>query len=172
MSSNMWQVDLETPIAQSPASILREQGAFLSEKTDGKIIGDVIQDDEFDESGRFWWTMYLRAPALGNYRFRLLSIEHGTDFYPLSLRADEDAVAEIKEKTLKSESLPDPALSLPLIAKFIAEPTIFDRYKEKDPAPNMLEIKTEAQFLFILQEIFNTKRVAKVINAIRAQIAA
>lgn len=189
MSSNLWQVDFEKPAIQSPAAILQEQSTFLSEKTDKQIVGEVVQDEEYDETGRFLWMMYLRAPALGNYRFRLLSIEHGADFYPLKFRADEDALLEVSDEVSESfgtslkkafgipvsekQSMSEgdgPEIVQPSVKPFLK--AVWSLRSDRDYPPKTLEIESEEEFLGVLEKIFNTKRVAKVINAILAQIAA
>lgn len=168
---------------RAPVAILREQAEWFESVTNGQVVGEIIQREDFDDDGkRFHWTLKLRAPALGNYRYRLLSIEYGIDPYPLILRPDEDVFTEIceSEQTSSESLLPQYAP----VTKAKISLGIF-RSKFMDDVQNhelvavlsklrlgVFEAETEEQFVELLRLIFDTKRVAKVINAIRAQIAA
>jgi hypothetical protein len=161
MSTNFWQTDFDTLVVQSPVAILREQSAFLGQKTNGQVVGEVIQDEEFDESGCFLWMMYLRAPALGNYRFRLLSVEHGVEFYPLTVRVDPEAIHAVLKQC--------PEISHASMGMVKNSEQL---KKTWFVSPDKLEIGEPEEFLKILKIIFNSDRIIKVVNAIRAQITA
>lgn len=76
-------LDIETPI-----SILRKQAAFLGTKTGNVLEGYVSK--EMDDEGDFVLTFYLIAPALQNYRYKLLSVWHKVTMYPVHTFAREE----------------------------------------------------------------------------------
>lgn len=154
------------PTPRAPVAILREEAEWFNSTTDGQVVGEITQVENFDTDGkRFYWTLKLRSPALGNYRYRLLSVEYGINFYPLTLNVDEDAMEEIleSENFQLAELVQNPVWGSVLGAKIKRAIRV---------RPDFFEVESQEQLLLILRLIFNTKRVAKVINAIRAQIAA
>lgn len=168
---------------RAPVSILREVASQIDGRANGLVVGEITQVENFDAEGkRFCWTLKLRAPALGNYRYRLLSIEYGIDPYPLILRPDEDVFTEIceSEQTSSESLLPQYApVTKAKISLGIFQSKFMDDVRNHELAAvlsklrlGVFEAETEEQFVELLRLIFDTKRVAKVINAIRAQIAA
>ena len=70
-----------------PVALLREQAALLSEKT-GDLVQSVVRNSVIE--GTVYHSLYLRAPALGDYMFKVLSISHpvssgGEDPFPLEV---------------------------------------------------------------------------------------
>jgi hypothetical protein len=103
--------------------------------------------------------MYLRAPSLGNYRFRLLSVEHGVEFFPLIVRTDPEAIEVVLKQCPEISHVP---MGMVKTAEQSKETWLVSRDK--------LEVGKSEDFSKILKIIFNSDRVIKVINAIRAQI--
>lgn len=66
----------------TPTSILKMQAAKLGEKTGGIILGEV-QARVLGETIRSDFNLIV--PALSNYRYRLLSITHGFEQYPVEI---------------------------------------------------------------------------------------
>ena len=74
---DLWPDDIEHTSVKAPVTILKEQGALLGRKTDNLVEGVVARDRRlFTEPGDFRYSFYLAAPALGDYRYRLLGILH------------------------------------------------------------------------------------------------
>lgn len=55
----------------APISILKQQADRLSDKTGGLVEG-VVKESTI--GGTVFWSLYLRAPALGDYMFKVLYI--------------------------------------------------------------------------------------------------
>jgi hypothetical protein len=101
---NLWPEDIAVTQVVAPVAILKEQASMLGERTMNLVEGRVKQnfsdsgglrfpkpsgksrathsgDDLYDSD--FSYDFDLVAPALNNYRYRLFSISHGVEFYPL-----------------------------------------------------------------------------------------
>lgn len=76
-SEDLWP-DLDFPHVRSPHTILREQAAFLTTKSKGLIVGRVTRFTHKEDFGAAVSviTLDLQVPALGNYSYQLLSLEH------------------------------------------------------------------------------------------------
>lgn len=85
MKVDLWPSDIEVSDLVSPASILREQATLLGMKTKNLVTGKVELASDSAEK-KFKYVFYLVAPALKNYRYRLLSIEYPVDLYPVTIR--------------------------------------------------------------------------------------
>lgn len=48
-----------------------------------------------DELTKFRYGFYIVAPALGNYRYKLFTIQHDVNLYPVKFTTDEDIKNEI-----------------------------------------------------------------------------
>lgn len=113
---DLWPDGLEPGTTRTPVSILREQAALLGQKTNNLVVARVstytvtgpVLDlrrpgqhvSDIESPGQFGYTLKLVAPALDNYTFRLFTIEHGMDLYPVKLRF---GLAEQKEYEAASE---------------------------------------------------------------------
>jgi hypothetical protein len=67
---------------RAPVTILRQQATFLGEQTQNLVVAEVNSENR---DGTFWYGFNLVAPALGNYRYRLFSIIHSINFYPIEI---------------------------------------------------------------------------------------
>ncbi len=77
----------------APVSILKEQAAFLGQKTQNLVIAEVEPIEvEFLRSPRKDFinhAFYLVATALGNYRFELFRVSGSiVNLYPIKINAD------------------------------------------------------------------------------------
>ena len=74
-----------------PATILREQAALLREKTNQLVEGDV-RSYSVDDSPKlpFRHDFNVVVPSLGNWRYRLFTVVHGVELYPLRVQASFD----------------------------------------------------------------------------------
>ena len=85
-TSDIWPDDIAVSTEVPPVVILRRQAAALGEKTKNIVEGEVKSDGA---QGEFNHHFYIKAPALGNYKYHLFSAHHGAKFYPVRVtRAD------------------------------------------------------------------------------------
>lgn len=84
---DLWPKDLGVASdIKPPVAILREQADLLTKKTQGKLEGRITSTGKPDKS--FGHQFFVTAPALDEYSFRLLSIQHPIDYYPLNFSFD------------------------------------------------------------------------------------
>ncbi|HEY6334052.1 MAG TPA: hypothetical protein VI756_32350 [Blastocatellia bacterium] len=81
-SSDLWPDNFGTEPLVTPASILRAQAAALGRKTNHLVEGEV---EPRTTPSDFIYSLDLVAPALDNYRYRLLTIRHGIGLYPVAV---------------------------------------------------------------------------------------
>lgn len=86
---NLWPEDIAVSEVVAPVSILKDQASLLGERTKNLVEGRVTQRERFRKPD-FVYDFYIVAPALNNYRYRLFSISHDVEFYPLAI--DESGV--------------------------------------------------------------------------------
>jgi hypothetical protein len=79
---DLWP-DIEQSNVVPPVGILREQAAALGKKTGHLLEGRV--DTRIGEDGNFIHSFYIVAPTLDNYSYRLFSIIHGANQYPVTV---------------------------------------------------------------------------------------
>ena len=86
---NLWPEDIAVTGAVAPVSILKEQASLLGERTKNLVEGKVSPGHGIGVDlllqNRFSYDFDLVAPALNNYRYRLFSISHFVEFYPLTI---------------------------------------------------------------------------------------
>lgn len=83
MSDDLWPADIGESKLTSPVAILREQAAFLKQKTGGLVEAEVttrVISNEMIHS-----TFVLVVPGLDGYRYELLEVRHQVSFYPLDI---------------------------------------------------------------------------------------
>jgi hypothetical protein len=77
MSSNgrdLWgQPFLDTQRESAPMILLKEQAEALTRRTNGRVVGEVM---DLVEKDMFWASLSARVPALHDYHHKLLSIAH------------------------------------------------------------------------------------------------
>lgn len=93
-AKSMWGdlSDLET--VRTPKAILVEQAIFLTKATSNVLVGDV-KDVSAPLTKEFVYDFNIVVPALNNYIYTVLRIEHEIDFYPLMLRCGDFDNGEI-----------------------------------------------------------------------------
>ncbi len=64
---------LETPVESAPVTLLKEQAEALTRRTNGRVVGEVLQEVEKET---VWVSLYARVPALHDYQHKLISIAH------------------------------------------------------------------------------------------------
>lgn len=80
---NLWPDDIAVTGVVAPVTILKDQASVLGQRTKNLVEGRVTQSNEPFHEDNFTYRFDLVAPALNNYRYRLFSISHGVEFYPL-----------------------------------------------------------------------------------------
>ncbi len=73
-------------VVRTPTVVLKEQGELLKQKTKGLLVCHVPRDRESgtDISGAF----FIVAPALGEYRYKVLDFSYGLGIYPAHVLGD------------------------------------------------------------------------------------
>ncbi|RLC13043.1 MAG: hypothetical protein DRI57_17030 [Deltaproteobacteria bacterium] len=103
---DLWPENLAANRIKSPVTILKEQASLLGQKTQNAVQAQV-RSIEADYQG-YWETltekeMKLRyefcilAPGLGNYRYKLFTISHNVDLYPVIFNLDEGVAGEMED---------------------------------------------------------------------------
>ncbi|MFP4440191.1 MAG: hypothetical protein ACLFVO_23400 [Chloroflexaceae bacterium] len=102
--TDLWPDDIAVTTARSPVSILREQAAILGKKIRNLVEATVMAQDVGDPTtkkpGIFTYSFYLVAPALHNYHYRLFSITHDIELYPVTFLLD----CEVANQILNTET--------------------------------------------------------------------
>jgi hypothetical protein len=81
-TKNLWgDIKAEATI-RTPANVLKEQATALSEMTKGVLAGTVRSGTEYN---KFKVGLSIVAPALNNYEFDVVEVEHGIELYPLKV---------------------------------------------------------------------------------------
>jgi hypothetical protein len=95
---NLWPTDLGDidALPPTPVQILREQAAMLSDSTGRVLEGEVIS--EADDYDHLVHSLFIRAPALDGYRYRLISLSHDADKpYPVHVVYDASQAFDIEQ---------------------------------------------------------------------------
>ncbi len=92
---DLWPDDIVAAAEPSPATVLRQQGYLLGQKTRNFVVGEVKSSGSATEFNHEFW---ISAPLL-NVRVRLLWVQHGLQFYPAKVR-----VFQIKDHTAQRGS--------------------------------------------------------------------
>ena len=137
---SLWPETIDLIEQVPPVSILKEQGAILGRSTKNLVEGRVRGGSSPFAGSDFSYSFELVAPALDNYRYELLRISHGVEFYPLRLQSD------------------------PLLG-FLEIRQLFD----PNAASAEQTIENEEQFLKALKIIFSSEKARKVIGSLIAQ---
>jgi hypothetical protein len=144
---DLWPADLVQPLEQkAPVTILREQATLLGQKTSNLVEGRVVEGTT-QLPGLFVYSFQLIAPVLKNYSYRLFSIRHDINLYPLQVSLDDDLVDEVFGDRKKEILLPDGSESI-----------MIDR-----------TVSSEEEFLEALSKIFGASKTRHIINALIAQ---
>jgi hypothetical protein len=95
---DLWPTNLGTPNLRAPVAILRKQATAIAEKTGGIVEGKITAEVR---GTTFNYSFWLVAPALGNYSYRLFSIDHDANYYPLRIIREflGDQVSGVKVKS-------------------------------------------------------------------------
>jgi hypothetical protein len=149
---NLWPPAFKKEIANSPAVILREQATMLGEKTRNLVQGEVVHNEKFQD--KFSYVFFIVAPTLGHYRYKLLSLEHSIEMYPLKISVEDEILNEISSESYeRTEILINPQTTLVVNA----------HTKE-------IEISSEDELIHALKAIFWAKKTRRVITNLLSQL--
>lgn len=86
----------------SPMRILKEQAALLGRKTQNIVKAKVLPEKRTIskpitavEQPKFQYSFYIVAPVLENYQYRLFTIYHDIELYPVNLIIEDEIQKEI-----------------------------------------------------------------------------
>src|SRR5262245_51577645 len=105
---DFWPDDLLEDLPTSPKDILAQQAGLLGEKTKNIVLGQVNITSHSED--RFVARLYLRVPALGDYRLELIGLMYTIHLYPAKDVAtgrqldDESQLKEYIAQKLHDES--------------------------------------------------------------------
>ncbi|MCX7015722.1 MAG: hypothetical protein NTW86_24745, partial [Candidatus Sumerlaeota bacterium] len=86
---DLWPDKIGTELPKPPVQIVKEQAALLGERTRNVVCAEVLPV-ETETPYEFSYGFFIVGPALGNYRYRLFSILHDIDLYPVRFDVDRD----------------------------------------------------------------------------------
>ncbi len=95
-----WPNDLTTVADPEPVVFLKELARALQEKTNGSVRAEVTSNTV---EGTVYYSLYLKAPHLGDYRFKILYLSHpifrdAGNPYPIKVQHSFDGqVTEISD---------------------------------------------------------------------------
>jgi hypothetical protein len=102
---DLWPDNLSPAgVLQAPAAILREQARRLAAKTQNIITAKIeasflprltVREKYGTDEDLFMYDFYLEAPVLDYYRYNLLTILHGINFYPIIINTDSAIKEEL-----------------------------------------------------------------------------
>lgn len=91
-TKNLWGDLSEEPEVRPPTSLLKEQASVLKAATKGVLYGNVVVQRGGDG---FYIELRIVAPALDDYEYSVVHVEHGIDMYPLKLYPEWGQPADV-----------------------------------------------------------------------------
>ena len=79
---NLWGDLSELERVVTPKEILLEQASLLTEATKGVLVGQVSNNSIY---GKFAYDLEVSVPALNNYTYTILTIQHQIELYPVRI---------------------------------------------------------------------------------------
>jgi hypothetical protein len=163
-AKSFWPTSLIVTEVQTPYEILKTQADFLTQGSNGVLIGEVkkIQTEETIE-----YTMDIVVPSLGNYRHSILSCAHKVDFpYPTEVSSIAKKsyleVIEREGKVNKNNSLnPVERLMNPQIIRSLSEN---EKLFLKNAAHSENELESQ------IQSIISSDDVKALIQSLMSRI--
>jgi hypothetical protein len=112
---NLWGELPLGKVVRTPAIILREQAAQLTELTKGLLEGEVISQKSDSKQLPFFSRLLIVAPALDGYKFVIMDTYHDLMLYPVSVDdrvtgieyecEDEDSFIRVVGSILSSDAV-------------------------------------------------------------------
>jgi hypothetical protein len=152
---DLWPDDIATAKMPVPLAILKEQATALGQKTHNVVEGEVrsVQDESRPGQSNFVYAFYIVGPALGGYRYRLLTIAYPVETYPVEISLEPEILTYVR-KELRENALPNTEL-------------VFDDLD--DLTSRKLIARSEDAFKAALKAVFNASKTRRVIEAVIAQ---
>ncbi len=140
---DLWPSDIATQgKAIAPVTILRRQAALLGQKTGNLVEAEALGGDEFK------FSFSIVAPTLNDYRYRLFTISHSHEFYPLKIYLNAGKGGE--DRVLVAA-----AVRFTLRGEYVQE----------------LNCESESSFLDELRAIFDSPKTRQIIRALLALLS-
>lgn len=158
---DLWSKNIGKRIDNSPVSIMREQAKLLGQKTNNLVEAEVGIGSP--NNGSFVYHFYIVASTLNDYHFRLFTVEHDIDIYPLTIYVDEVLGEELgvgPSRTIAAEMQKQVSKALPNI---LHSPTT---------GHYLISVLSESEFVDNLGKILNSKRTQQVISVLLSQVNA
>lgn len=112
---DLWPADFGAPPQPPPATILRQQGYLLGQRTQNFVIGEV-ESKSIAAKGEFIHTLVISAPVLG-YRQAILHAKHGVSYYPA-----EVALYDATGRHRRRENVPTADAFMTVLRQELANP--------------------------------------------------
>lgn len=157
---NLWPNNISETNDVSPVSLLREQANLLGEKTKNLVVADVSRGS-FDNQN-FVYHFYIVAPTLNNYRYRLFTVEHGIEMYPLTIYMDEALGTELQAAKLAKTQAEIMQNALRITSAIMDQAKSVERY--------VVTVPSEETFLDVLGSILNSNRTRQVVRSLLSQV--
>src|SRR4051812_1203575 len=116
MTTNLWGDLKNVAIPKTPASILKEQAAYLTKTMSAILTGEVSSSVQY---GVFQYSLNIVAPALNNYSYTAVKIFHGIELYSVTVSADLNDEMECRDEKEFTAALAS-ALTSPRVKNAIA----------------------------------------------------
>lgn len=105
---NLWG-QIDTSKIDTPKSILEEQAKYLSDATRKNVFADVERNlltEKKNEDENLVYDFIIRGKHVENFGYKLFSIEHPIDLYPVKIQLDKKTFEEIERLIKEYSSLP------------------------------------------------------------------
>ncbi|MEL7142281.1 MAG: hypothetical protein AAGL08_08680 [Cyanobacteria bacterium J06573_11] len=81
---SLWgEIPTSTDLPDLPNKILKEQGAWLTEATDGSLIGETMLSNSQEQN--FAATLRIKVPSLNSYVYNVVQISYPINIYPVTV---------------------------------------------------------------------------------------
>ncbi|MEL6881113.1 MAG: hypothetical protein AAFP09_11340 [Cyanobacteria bacterium J06607_10] len=81
---SLWgEIPTSTDLPDLPNKILKEQGAWLTEATDGSLIGETMLSNS--QKQNFAATLRIKVPSLNSYVYNVVQISYPINIYPVTV---------------------------------------------------------------------------------------
>lgn len=98
-TQNLWPDFAIDPI-KSPKAILKEQAGYLMSKTNNVLSAEV--ETGKNKHGSILHDFFIVAPAISNYRYKVLTVMHNVLYYPVTIFWNEiDFVVRDEDEFLR-----------------------------------------------------------------------
>jgi hypothetical protein len=91
---SLWPADINQPLdLKSPYLLIKKQASELGIQTNN-IVEAIVSEVSTKTKAQFAYAFYLHS-SITNYSYRLFSFYFDIDFYPVTLRVDEEISQEV-----------------------------------------------------------------------------